>query len=90
MLVEKIQEKVGHNSRTTWDSENKFQMSQGVFVRSVMIYKNYGKTDEETAAMLKKDFMLNEQQIRLILDEIKRGNHNGYFGRCEESNRGRH
>lgn len=71
MLVEKIQEKVGHNSQSTWDSGNKSQMSQGVFVRSAMIYKKHGKTDEETAAMLKKDFMLNEQQTRLILDEIK-------------------
>lgn len=71
MLVGKIQEKVGHNSRNTWDSRDKFQMSQGVFVHSAMIYKNHGKTDEETVAMLKKDFMLNEQQTQLILDEIK-------------------
>lgn len=48
-----------------------FPASQDVFVRSAMIYKNHGKTDEETAAMLKKDFMLNEQQTLLILDEIK-------------------
>lgn len=50
---------------------DRFQMSRGVLVQSAMIYKNHGKSDEETAAMLKKDFMLNEQQVRLILDEIK-------------------
>lgn len=71
MSIAKIQEKVGHSPQTAMNSEDRFQMSRGVLVHSAMIYKNHGKSDEETAAMLKKDFMLDEQQTRLILDEIK-------------------
>lgn len=70
MSIAEIQEKVGHNPQTVINGEGRFQMSKGVLVQSAMIYKNHGKSDDETAAMLKKDFMLNEQQTRLIMDEI--------------------
>ena len=71
MSIAKIQEKIGHNPKTAMNSGDRFQMSRSVLVQSAIIYKNHGKSDEETAAMLKKDFMLDEQQTRLILNEIK-------------------
>lgn len=70
MSITEIQKKVGHNPKSAMNSKDKFQMSRSVLVQSAMIYKNHGKADEETVAMLKKDFMLNEQQSRLIMGEI--------------------
>lgn len=54
MDIAKIQEKVEHNPQNTGNSEDRFQISQGLFAHSAMIYKNHGKSDDETAAMLKK------------------------------------
>lgn len=70
MDIAEIQKKVGHDSKGIGSDEGKFQLSRAIFVKSAMIYKNHGKSDEEITAMLEKDFMLNEDQIKLIMDEI--------------------
>lgn len=70
MSIKDIQAKVHHNFNDTWNKDSTFQTAEGVIVQSALIFKKHGKSDKEIAEMLKKDFMLNEKQIQIVLDKL--------------------